>query len=70
MIIGKPNLQILRDYLLLLVEKSVELQSFVSLSFLQFIAVVFANVTKEEEQDQTCLKQVQTCLKIEQSFQQ
>ena len=70
MIIEKPKLQILRDCLLRLVEKSVELQCFVSLSFLQFIAVVFANVTKEEEQDQTCLKQVQTCLKIEQSFQQ
>ena len=69
MIIEKPNLQISKDCLLRLVEKSVELQSFVSLSFLQFIAVVFANVTKEE-QDQTCLKQVQTCLKIEQSFQQ
>ena len=69
MITEKPKLQILRDCLLRLVEKSVELQSFVSLSFLQFIAVVFANVTKEE-QDQTCLKQVQTCLKIEQSFQQ
>ena len=70
MIIEKPKLQIIRDCLLLLVEKSVELQCFVSLSFLQFIAVVFANVTKEEEQDQTCLKQVQTCLKIGQSFQQ
>ena len=70
MIIEKPKLQILRDCLLHLVEKSAELQCFVSLSFLQFIAVVFANVTKEEEQDQTCLKQVQTCLKIEQSFQQ
>ena len=48
MIVGKPMLQILRDCLLHLVEKSVELQSFVSLSFLQFIAVVFANVTKAE----------------------
>ena len=70
MITENPKLQIIRDCLLRLVEKSVELQCFVSLSFLQFIAVVFANVTKEEEQDQTCLKQVQTCLKIEQSFQQ
>ena len=69
MITENPKLQIIRDCLLRLVEKSVELQCFVSLSFLQFIAVVFANVTKEE-QDQTCLKQDQTCLKIEQSFQQ